>query len=284
MRVAPAWSRPRDLGEAVALLAGDPQARPVAGGTDVMVLLRFGALECEHLVDVWGLDELRGIVLEADRVVIGALTTYTDLARHPDVAATWPALAAAARVSGAWAVRNRGTLGGNVANASPAADSPPVLLVHGARIELASASERRWIDYAGFHVGYRRTACRPGELITRIAVPRPAAGARGFYRKVGTRRAQAISKVCVAGLARWRDGVLEEVRVALGSVAPTVVEARRAAAVLVGRRREEIDLAAARAALDADIAPIDDVRSTAAYRRRVAGNLLEQFLEETAPG
>ena len=152
--------------------------------------------------------------------------------------------------------------------------------MHDARVELASVAGARWVDYAGFHLGYRRTARRPDELITRIALARPAAGARSFYRKVGPRRAQAISTVCVAGFAHWRDDVLEAAHVALGSVAPTVVQARAATAALVGRRRDEI---AARAALDTDIAPIDDVRSTAAYRRRVAGNLLEQFVEETAP-
>ena len=163
------------------------------------------------------------------------------------------------------------------------ADTPPVLVVYRARVELASVRGRRWVDYGTFHTGYRRTLRAPDELITRVALPRPPPDARPFYRKVGTRRAQAISTVCVAGVARWRDGVLAEARLAWGSVAPTVLESRRTAEFLSGRHRDAIDLARARAVLESELAPIDDVRSTRDYRRRVAGNLLEQFLEETFP-
>jgi CO/xanthine dehydrogenase FAD-binding subunit len=276
------WRTPRTLEEALAILLAEPEAVPFAGGTDLMVLMRFGTLEAAPFVDIRGLSELRGISEEDGHLILGALTTYTDVVASPVVIERYPLLAQAAHVSGAWAVQNRGTLGGNIANASPAADTPPVLLVYDAQIELASSRGARWLPYREFHVGYKATRREPGELITRLRLPNQE-GARGFYRKVGTRSAQAISKVCLAGLARWQDGRLEDVRIALGSMAPTVLEARRTADYLRGRRNEAIDRARARTLLDAEIAPIDDIRSTERYRRAVAGNLLEQFLDETRP-
>ncbi|MGH7390135.1 MAG: FAD binding domain-containing protein [Candidatus Rokuibacteriota bacterium] len=283
MTSALGWVGARTLDEALGRLADDPTLVPIAGGTDLMVAARMGGLRAGRLLDLWRLDELRGAEVAPGALVLGALTTYTEVASHPAVAARWPLLAAAARVSGAWAIRNRGTLGGNVANASPAADTPPALLAYGARLELRSARGARWVDYRSFHTGYRRTLRAPDELITRIAVPAPPEGAVHLYRKVGARRAQAISKVCFAALAARRDGALTDVRLALGSVAPTVVGALRTAAWLEGRRPAAVDRAEARARIEAEIAPIDDLRSTAGYRRRVAGNLLEQFLEEAAP-
>ena len=275
------WSRPASLADALARKAADPALTPIAGGTDLMVLINQGALRAGHLLDLWGLGELRGIAVDEQAVALGALTTYADVAAHPVVAERHPLLVAAARVSGAWAIQNRGTLGGNVANASPAADSPPALLAYGARVEVASVRGRRWLDYAAVHTGYKQLALAPDELITRIELPRPPAGAVHFYRKVGTRKAQAISKVCVAALAeRDARGAFGVVRLALGSVAPTPVLARDTAAWLAGQEPARVDRAAARARLAREIAPIDDLRSTARYRAAVAGNLLEQLLEE----
>jgi CO/xanthine dehydrogenase FAD-binding subunit len=274
------WTRAGTLDEALARLSADPGLIPFAGGTDLMVLIGQRALREGRFLDLGKLDELRGIAVEPAQIVIGALTTYTQVARHPALAERHPLLVQAARVSGAWAIQNRGTLGGNIANASPAADTPPALLAYRARLELRSVRGARWIDCAEFHQGYRRTARAPDELITRIAVPVAPAGAVHFYRKVGPRRAQAISKVCFAGVAAVAGGRLTDVRLALGAVAPTVVSAARTARLLEGRAPGDVDRAAARAALDAEIAPIDDTRSAAWYRRRVAGNLLEQFLEE----
>jgi CO/xanthine dehydrogenase FAD-binding subunit len=214
--------------------------------------------------------------------VLGALTTYTEIGAHPAIAERHPLLVAAARVSGAWPIQNRGTLAGNIANASPAADSPPALIAGRARLELASVRGRRWVDYATFHTGYKQTTRAPDELITRIALPASPARAVHFYRKVGTRKAQAISKVCFAAVAERRSGSLGDVTIALGSVAPTVVNAERTAAWLTGQRPAGVDRAAARALLLSEIAPIDDIRSTAYYRGRVAGNLLEQFLDAAA--
>jgi CO/xanthine dehydrogenase FAD-binding subunit len=277
------WHAPRRLPEALAILAAEPIAIPLAGGTDLMVLRGQGSLADAAFVDIRALSELRGIHEVPDGTALGALTTYSDIVASPLIRAHYPLLAQAARLSGAWAVQNRGTLGGNIANASPAADTPPVLLVHRARIELTSVRGSRWLPYSEFHVGYKATRRAPDELITRVVLPR-GDRAVGLYRKVGTRQAQAISKVCFAGLAHRRAARLDDVRIALGSVAPTAVEATRTARYLCGRRPEEIDPRVARRLLEEEIAPIDDIRSTARYRRTVAGNVLEQFLEEIGGG
>jgi CO/xanthine dehydrogenase FAD-binding subunit len=281
--MATCWHAPRQLPEALAILAAQPTVIPLAGGTDLMVLRGQGLLGDAAFVDIRALPELRGIHDGPEGVMLGALTTYTEVASSPLIQERYPLLAQAARLSGAWAVQNRGTLGGNIANASPAADTPPVLLVYRARIELTSERGARWLPSAEFHVGYKATRRAPDELITRVLLPCGERGG-GFYRKVGTRQAQAISKVCFAGLARWRDGRLDDVRIALGSVAPTVVAASGTAAYLSGRRLAEIDRAVARRLLEEEIAPIDDVRSTARYRRVVAGNVLDQFLDEIGRG
>lgn len=278
------WTRAQSLRHALQVMAAEPSVIPIAGGTDLMVLLALGGLREGHLLDLWPLGELRGISAAPHETVIGALTTYRELATHPAVAERHPALVQAARLSGAWAIQNRGTLGGNLGNASPAADSSPALLAYGARLELVSVRGARWVDYADFHLGYKRTARAGDELIARIALAVPPVPATHFYRKVGARKAQAISKVCLAGLAPLRDGRLGEVRLALGAVAPTVVLARQTAAYLSGRRPMEIDRLATRALLEGEIAPIDDIRSSAWYRRRVAGHLLGQFLDAIQQG
>lgn len=249
--------------------------RPLAGGTDVMVLLSAGKLAHGRWVDVWGLDELRGIEVRDDAFVLGALTTYTDVRRHEVVARELPMLAQAASETGGIAIQNRGTLGGNIANASPAADSPPALLAYGAELVLASRAGTRRVPYADFHTGYKQTVARPGEIIASVVIPRAAAGDRRvhFYRKVGPRRAQAISKVCFAACADVRAGRIHEVRIALGGVAPVVVRARDAErALLAGESADRVCDAVGRS-----ISPIDDVRSTSRYRRRVALNLAKDF-------
>src|SRR5438034_3557100 len=185
-------------------LAGE-EWRPFAGGTDLMVLLEAGKLPHKKFVSIWGLPELKGIEVGHEAVTLGALTTYTDVARHPLLREEFPLLAQAASETGGIATQNRGTLGGNIANASPAADSPPALLVYDAELELVSARGGRWVPYHSFHQGYKSMDLRPDELIGRIRLPRTMRGWKQYYRKVGTRHAQAISKVCFAGAALWDE-------------------------------------------------------------------------------
>ena len=281
--VEPPSESPTRLEAAYALLADAEVAwRPLAGGTDLMVQMTGEIGEPpERVLDIWALDELRGIVVESDALVIGALTTYTELRRSPLVSEFVPELADAAATIGAAQIQNRGTLGGNVANASPAGDTLPVLLALGAEIIVGSAAGERTIAADDFWIGYRTTARRADELVVRIRIPLTADRLVKF-RKIGTRRAQAISKVVMA--LAWRattdDDPWTDVRLALGSVAATTIRAARAESVLEGARptRETADAAAA--ALTAELQPIDDVRSTADYRRAVAGRVLHRLIRD----
>ena len=272
---------PGGLGEALRLLAVEPgEWRPFAGGTDLMVLFEAGRLAPKKFFSIRHLAELRGIEEGDAHVTLGALTTYTEVRRSETLRREFPMLCAAARETGGLAIQNRGTVGGNIANASPAADTPPALLAYGAEVELVSAAGARWVAYEEFHTGYKQTLMRADELLARVRVRRPREGAIQHYRKVGTRRAQAISKVCFAGLAEVDDGSIADIRLALGSVAPTVLRCRKTEDVLKGREPDESTRQSALAALAAEVVPIDDVRSTARYRARVASNLLTDFLSQ----
>jgi CO/xanthine dehydrogenase FAD-binding subunit len=282
--VEPPSESPTRLEAAYALLAdaGGAAWRPLAGGTDLMVQMTGEIGEPpERVLDIWALDELRGIAVEADALVIGALTTYTEMRRSPLVAEFVPALQEAAATIGAAQIQNRGTIGGNIANASPAGDTLPVLLALGAEIVLGSAAGERTVAADEFWTGYRATARRPDELVVRIRLPL-ASDRVVRFRKIGTRRAQAISKVVMA--LAWHstadDGPWTDVRLALGSVAATTIRAAGAESVLegAGPTRETADAAAA--ALTAELHPIDDVRSTADYRRAVAGRVLHRLVRD----
>lgn len=276
---------PGGLEEALALLAEAPGSWiPIAGGTDVMVGFAAGTLAAGRYLSVWELPELRGITVDDEGITLGALTTYSEVRRHPVLRAELPMLVEAAALSGALAIQNRGTLGGNIVNASPAADSPPALLCYDAELELVSAAGSRTVPYRGFHTGYKQMDRRPDELLRAIRVPRRpgGTGALHAYRKVGTRRAQAISKVCLAALGNTTDGAVTHLRIALASVAPTVLDARQTAAAVVGRRLDRTTIDDALRAFDAELQPIDDVRSTERYRRRVARNLVDDFLGQLA--
>ena len=252
------------------MLATDPTLTPIAGCTDVYVGLHFGTVKEKRFIDLWGLDDLRGIALDAGRLRIGALTTYAQIIASKLVTRRLPMLVAASREVGGAQIQNRGTLGGNIANASPAGDTLPVLAAAGAAVILRSTRGQRTVPFESFYTGYRTSVRQPDELI--VAVEFPAIDGRQWWRKVGTRRAQAISKIMIAGV-RGRD-----VRIAFGSVGPTVVLAKQAAAIL----QRGGTIAAAQAALANEITPIDDVRSTREYRARVAANLLAQFWSATA--
>jgi CO/xanthine dehydrogenase FAD-binding subunit len=271
---------PRDLPAALERLTREPTAwKPFAGGTDLMVLLEAGKLPQRRFLSIWKLPELRGIEEVPASVTLGALTTYTEIRRNEILTREFPLLGRAAAETGSVATQNRGTLGGNIANASPAADSPPALLVYNADLELVSAGGSRWVPYLGFSTGYKQTVLRADELIRRIRLPRATQRWRHYYRKVGTRRAQAISKVCFAAAARVEAGRIADVRIALGSVAPVVLRAVETEKALRGEKLASAGLRQAQEVLAREIAPIDDIRSTARYRRRVAQNLFVEFFE-----
>jgi len=270
---------PASLAEALALLNREPGVwKPFAGGTDLMVLLEAGKLPHRNYVNIWGLKELRGIEVTDTHVTLGALTTYTEVQSHPVLQNEFPMLCQAASETGGLAIQNRGTLGGNIVNASPAADSPPALLAYDAEIELVSSDGSRWLPYQGFHTGYKQILIGPNELLARIRMPRNTRGAMHYYRKVGTRKAQAISKVCLAALARLDQDQISDVRIALGSVAPIVVRCVQTEDALRGRTPDAETIKSACATLSREISPIDDIRSTADYRLQVAKNLLTDFL------
>src|SRR6058998_3427936 len=256
---------PKDLQDAVQLSRTTPGCRLLAGGTDLMVMLHARTLRPEPraLLDVWSLPELKGVRRVNEALEIGAAESYTAIIRSPDVQRDLPALVAAARTIGAAQIQNRGTLGGNLANASPAGDTLPVLLAYDAVV----VTDRRSIPIEQFFPGYRRTALQPDELITAVRFP---LGRQVEFRKVGTRAAQAISKIVMA-VSR------SPARIAIGSVAEVPLRARRAEAAL-----ERGDVEVAIAAVAGDIRPIDDVRSTADYRRAVTQNVLRELLG--APG
>ena len=260
--------RARTVDDALAMIS-DGRA-PIAGATDLYVALNFGTLTGRRFVDIWALDDLRHISSRGDTVVIGALATYTDAIRSPIVAERLPMLIAASKQVGGPQIQNRGTFGGNVANASPAGDSLPVFAAGDATVVLRSIGGERKVPITGFYTGYRSSVMTPGELIVAIEVPR--VNGRQWFRKVGTRAAQAISKVVAAGVRG------DDTRFSLGSVGPTTIRATGAERIL--NQGGSIDDACS--ALAQDIAPIDDIRSTADYRGRVSSNLLRRFWSDTA--
>jgi CO/xanthine dehydrogenase FAD-binding subunit len=263
---------PRTLDEALAQLRDDPALMPLAGCTDVYVALNAGQPPARRFINLWRLDELRGIEQRDGMLRLGALTTYSAVIESPVVARWLPMLAAAARQIGGVQIHNRGTLGGNVANGSPAGDTLPVFAAADAIVVLRSAGGERRVPFTSFYTGYRTSVRRLDELIVAIEVP-PVPG-KQWFRKVGTREAQAISKVVVAAVRAPAP------RFALGSVGPTVIRVTAVEEALASGA----GIHSARAALESAIAPIDDFRSTAHYRRAVAGNLLARFWAETARG
>jgi CO/xanthine dehydrogenase FAD-binding subunit len=276
---------PRDFSDALERMAREPGVwQPFAGGTDLMVSLEAGKLAHRNFLSIRNFRELRGIEADRQYVSLGALATYTEIRGHSVLAQEFPLLCRAAAETGGIATQNRGTIGGNIANASPAADTPPALLVYDADLELVSAKGSRWVPYRNFHSGYKQMDLRSDELIRRIRLPRAKTGWKHYYRKVGTRRAQAISKVCFAGAALVESGRIRDVRIALGSVAPAVLRAHQTEKILRGEQLSHPALELAQKVLGREIAPIDDMRSTARYRLRVAQNLLAEFLEVIAAG
>ena len=263
-----------DLDEALSLRAAHPDARVLAGGTDLMVEIDLGFLP-ERVLDIWSVEALRGVQERPDGLWIGALSTHRSLVENLLVESWAPALVEACRTVGAVQIQNRGTLGGNVANASPAGDTLPVLLALDAEIEVASMARGfRRIPMAYLYSGYRQMNIEPDELVVGICLPESHSCDVTYYRKVGTRLAQAISKVVMGARVRLQDGLVTEARVAFGSLGPTPLRCSAVEEAMVGK---PVDPQVARLVAE-DIQPIDDIRSTAEYRTRVANRILEGWL------
>src|SRR5207253_3145710 len=264
MRADPAEYKlvsPGNLPAVLSLLASEPaQWLPIAGGTDVMVLYSAGKLPNRKLINIWNILELRQIEVSPDRIRIGAACTYTALRRHDIVSREFPLLAMAASWTGGIANQNRGTLGGNIANASPAADSLPALLAYEAELTLISVRGERRVAYRNFHTGYKQTVLAADELIRDISLPRRFSGYLWYARKVGARNAQAISKVCLAALGQISDGTIRDVRLALGSVAPIPLRLNKTEHALTGKKIEPSLIDTARKMVVTEIQPIDDIR------------------------
>jgi CO/xanthine dehydrogenase FAD-binding subunit len=274
---------PGSLGAVLSLLTAEPGAwTPMAGGTELMVALGAGRLAQHKLVSLWGIEELRHISATGDWLTIGAGATFTDIRENGIIAKEFPLMARAASWTGAIANQNRGTLGGNIVNASPAADSPPVLLVYEAEIELASAQGTRRMKYSDFHLGYKRTVMQPQELVLAVHLPRGRRLPVEYLRKVGTRNALAISKIALAGVGAMQSGKVKAVRIAAASLCETPARLLATEAALLGHALTPERIRTARKALLQEAKPIDDIRSTANYRAHVAANLLEEFLEQMA--
>jgi CO/xanthine dehydrogenase FAD-binding subunit len=272
---------PGKLQAVLGLLAADPgKWLPIAGGTDVMVQYSAGKLSARKLVSILNLPELGGIEILPDEIRIGAASTYTQVREHAVLAKEFPMLATAAGWTGGVANQNRGTLGGNIVNASPAADSLPALLAYEVELILTSVRGERRVPYLGFHTGYKKMKLAPDELIRALCFRRGLSEYLHYARKVGARNAQAISKVCIAALGRFRGGVIEDIRIALGSVAPVPLRLTETEQILKGKPVDSELVDRARKTAAAAIQPIDDVRSTARYRLAVAGNLVAEFLEQ----
>ena len=248
-----------------------------------MVLMNAHMLDASDFLDIWRVDELRGITDEGETLRIGALTTYTQLINAELIQKHVPALVAASRTIGAIQIQNRGTIGGNIVNASPAGDSLPVLAAYDAEVEIGSARGTRRVAFNEFYSGYRRTILQPDELVVAVCFPKLKDGEGDFFWKVGTRRAQAISKTVLAAKAMMSGNAIESISIGVGSVAPTVIRARKTEGLLTSAALTSDLVERAREMIAREIAPITDLRSTEDYRRVVTGNVLHKFLRELMP-
>jgi CO/xanthine dehydrogenase FAD-binding subunit len=272
--------RPRSVQEALTLYSRHPEARPLAGGTDFMVSWNMGLSNDLSVLDLSGLKEWTRVSPVPGGLRLGALATHRQI-QQSKAAVLFPLLKSACATVGALAIQNRGTLGGNIANASPAGDTFPPLAVYEASVNILSASGARSIPFLDVFAGVKKTTLRPGELIASVDVPflkqKPA---RALFRKVGTRQAQAISKTAAAGLLWLEGGVVGELRFALGSVATTVRRLKTMEEFVKGKKLTAETIEKAASLVDIDISPIDDIRSTRRYRLEVSKNILRRFLQE----
>ncbi|WP_413289077.1 FAD binding domain-containing protein [Bdellovibrio sp. HCB337] len=271
---------PENLEEVISILSKQPNEwKLFAGGTDLMVVFETGKLKQKKFLNINSIPELKSLVSNEEDILIGAGCTYSQIQNHPIIKKEFPLMVHSAKVTGAVAIQNRGTIGGNIANMSPAADTPPSLLAYDADIILLSTKGYRVLSYKYFHQAYKQADLRPNEIIMAVRLKREQNITHDYYRKVGTRSAQAISKVCMAATASVNRGKIEWVRIGLGSVGPIPLRPTKTEHFLFQKELTFDNIKEARKMLLTEITPIDDIRSEAMYRREVAGNLLTEFLE-----
>lgn len=268
---------PSTLTEAADYFRANKTAKLIAGGTDLLVKCYEELDSLSGLIDISGLAELRALKT-GEQVEIGAAVTHEEIAYHPWLQEHVPILCQGAVEIGGPQIRNRGTVGGNLANASPAADLAPPLIVLGALVEVTEASAA--IPLAEFFTGPGQTVLQPGQIIRRVTFAKPAPNQGGCYLKLGKRKAMAIATASVAVLVTVADGRLADVRICLGSVAPVPLQAKKTAALLRGQRVDSLELPGALKQLQAEISPIDDIRGTAEYRRQAAEALCQRALRQ----
>jgi len=271
------------LPEVLAHISAAPGSwTPIAGGTELMVAHAAGRLSAQKLISLWGLPELDFIRVGDETISIGGGVTFGRIRSHADIASDFPLLSRAAGWIGSIANQNRATLAGNIVNGSPAADAPPALLIYDAEIELASQRGSRRLPYSDFHLGYKQSVLEPDELVLALHLRRRFAKHAQYLRKVGTRKAMAITKVALAGTAIVMNDTIHEIHLAAASVADRPVRLIATEEALLGKQLTRETWRAARAELLNEVRPIDDIRSTAEYRKHVAANLLDEFLTQLA--
>lgn len=270
--------RPRTLTEARAALGGEEPIVPLAGGTALMARIEAGTLAPATLLDLSAVEELRQPIAVNGALTLPALATFRDARHHAEIRRRWPLLATASAAVGALGVQSRATWAGNVAHASPAAAGVPALMAYDTEVELAGPQGSRRVPLAQFYRGYKQTALKPCELIAALHVSPPPEGRREYYRKVAARRFQAIAKTLMAGWLLMEGKRVTDLRLVFGAVAPFTLRATATEQVLRGEELDERRIAIAVKAMQDEIKPIDDLRSTAHYRRVVSGNLLREFL------
>jgi len=271
--------RPEALSGALELLDALADCRPIAGGTDLLLFLRDGTIRARHLIDVTGIEEMRGISLEGGEIRIGAATPLSEVASSELVAEIVPALTEAVFQIGSVQTRNQGTIGGNICNASPAADSAPPLLVLDARLDVSSKAGGRTIPVGELFAGPKLNSLEESELVTAIRIPEPPEGSGASFLKLGRRRGSTLSVVNAAAYVELDGGRCSAARLALGAIAATPIRVAPAEGLLVWKKPTKAVVEGAASACRECVSPVDDIRGSAVYRRDMSAVLMRRAIK-----
>ena len=279
------YQRVNTVSEALEVLSGNNETLKIlAGGTDLLVMIQENLISPGELLDISRIEELKGIEEDEGRIRLGALVTHGRIAESSLLREKALPLVESCTEVGSPQIRNLGTIGGNLVMASPSGDSIPALYVLGAEVILASKEGERSIPIEDFLIGVKKSVIRPEELLVAVTFPGMRADDRGFFKKLGQRKALAISKVSISAIVSLRDGVVTSIRIALGAVATTVIRIPRTESFLVGQDLTPEVISEASRICSEESRAITDIRSTASYRDEMAGVLLARGLEEIAEG